>query len=335
MKRILYFIFAGALLCLTASCSKTEIDTPDETPVEIGFKAVANQATKADPQLDSASLGTDNVYVIYAAASADGSPKYFDPAATSYGGQLFAYFTDGAKWYPASGSGTYTKQHIYWPFGGVKVDFLAYALTPDAKTALSPTFHAETHAREFTVADWNTFANQYDVMYAVANGCTPGTDGNVPLAFKHAQALIAFKACKGATTTVDLTINKITIKDLEYEGTLKVDNYRANLKAGWTISAHGDKDLSAAEGISDFPYTLNSTATQITTNLLIPEQAAKKIVINYSMGGKTFDYELNIPRIMWEMGKKYTFNLEFSAAEITLTPTVDNWVDVVDNEQIG
>ena len=114
-----------------------------------------------------------------------------------------------------------------------------------------------------------------------------------------------------------------------------VDNYRANLKAGWTISAHGDKDLAAAEGISDFPYTLNGTATQITTNLLIPEQSSKQIVINYSMGGKTFDYELNIPRTNWEMGKKYTFNLEFSAAEITLEPTVAIWTEVVDNEQIG
>ena len=84
-----------------------------------------------------------------------------------------------------------------------------------------------------------------------------------------------------------------------------------------------------------FPYTLNSTATQITTNLLIPEQSSKQIVINYSMGGKTFDYELNIPRTNWEMGKKYTFNLEFSAAEITLEPTVTAWAEIVDNEQIG
>ena len=333
MKKSLFFMLAGTTLLF--ACSKTEIITPEEVPVEIGFKAVNNAATKADPELNGASLGTDNNYVIYAAASADGSPKYFDPSAVSYGGQLFAYFTDGAKWFPASGSAPYTKQHIYWPFGGVKVDFLAYALTPAAKAALSPTFHADTHAREFTVADWDTFAHQYDVMYAVANGCVPGTDGNVALVFKHAQALLAFTAKKSATTTVDLTINKITIKDLEYAGTLKVDNYRANLKAGWTISAHGDKDLSAAEGIADFPYTLNSTATQITTNLLIPEQETKQIVINYSMGGKTFDYELNIPRTPWEMGKKYTFNLEFSAAEITFTTSVDDWTEVVDNEQIG
>ena len=332
MKSIHLFLLAGAAVMLTAvSCAKTET-IHDETPAEIGLKAAA---TKADPELAGASLGTDNSYVIYAAASADGSPKYFDPAATSYGGQLFAYFTDGAKWFPASGTGSYTKQHIYWPFGGVKVDFLAYALTPDAKDALAPTFHSDTHAREFTVSDWDTFANQFDVMYAVANGCVPGTDGNVALTFKHAQALLAFTAKKSATTTVDLTINKITIKDLEYKGSLKVDNYRANLKAGWTISAHGDKDLSAAEGIADFPYTLNSTATQLTTSLLIPEQSAKQIVINYSMGGKTFDYELNIPRTPWEMGKKYTFNLEFSAAEITFTTSVDDWTEVVDNEQIG
>ncbi len=334
MKRVYLLLFAGAAVMLgDVSCAKTEI-IQDEAPVEMSFKAVTNLPSKADPELSGASLGTDNDYVIYAAASADGSPKYFDPAASSYGGQLFAYFTDGAKWFPASGI-PYTKLHIYWPFGGVKVDFLAYALTPDAKTALSPTFHSETHAREFTVTDWDTFSNQYDVLYAVANGCVPGADGNVALAFKHAQALLAFTAKKSATTTVDLTINKITVKDLEYAGTLKVDNYRANLEAGWTISAHGDKDLSAAEGISDFPYTLNSTATQITTNLLIPEQSAKQIVINYSMGGKTFDYELNIPRTRWEMGKKYTFNLEFSAAEITFEPTVNVWMDIVDNEQIG
>ena len=341
MKSVYLLLVAGAAVMLVAvSCAKTET-IQDETPVEMSFKAVTNLPTKADPELVGASLGTDNDYVIYAAASADGSPKYFDPDAASDGGQLFAYFTDGAKWFPASGTGTYTKEHIYWPFGGVKVDFLAYALKPSAKDALSPTFHSDTHAREFTVADWDTFNNQFDVMYAVANGCVPGTDGNVALAFKHAQALIAFTAKKSATTTVDLTINKITIKDLEYAGTLKVDNYRANLEAGWTISAHGDKDLAAAGGGVTFPYTLASTTNpsdpgpQITTNLLIPEQAAKKIVINYSMGGKTFDYELNIPRTRWEMGKKYIFNLEFSAAEIAFTTSVTDWTEVVDNEQIG
>ena len=335
MKRSFISLFAGATVLLAVvSCLKTET-VQDETPIEIGFKAVANVPTKADPELCGTSLGTDNDYVIYVAASADGSPKYFDPSATSYGGQLFAYFTDGAKWFPASGYGPYTKQHIYWPFGPVKVDFLAYTLTPAAKDALAPTFHNETHAREFTISDWDTFANQFDVMFAVANGCVPGSDGNVALAFRHAQALLAFTAKKSATTTVDLTINKVTVKDLEYAGTLKVDNYRANLKAAWTITAHGDKDLSSAEGIADFPYTLNSTATQITTNLLIPEQSSKQIVINYTMGGKTFDYELNIPRTRWEMGKKYTFNLEFSAAEVTLTASVDEWADIVDHEEIG
>ena len=81
MKSIHLFLLAGAAVMLTAvSCAKTET-IHDETPAEIGFKAAA---TKADPELAGASLGTDNDYVIYAAASADGSPKYFDPAATSY-----------------------------------------------------------------------------------------------------------------------------------------------------------------------------------------------------------------------------------------------------------
>ena len=105
MKKTLFFMLASAALLALGACAKTEIKTVDESSLEIGFKAVA---TKADPELAGVSLGEDNDYVIYAAASADGSPKYFDPAATSYGGQLFAYFTDGAKWFPASGS-PYTK----------------------------------------------------------------------------------------------------------------------------------------------------------------------------------------------------------------------------------
>ena len=104
MKSVYLLLVAGAAVMLGAvSCAKTEI-IQDEAPVEMSFKAVTNLPSKADPELSGASLGTDNDYVIYAAASADGSPKYFDPAATSYGGQLFAYFTDGAKWFPASGS---------------------------------------------------------------------------------------------------------------------------------------------------------------------------------------------------------------------------------------
>ena len=332
MKKNLFPILAGlAALMFAAACDKT-IDVIDENPIEIGFNAAASRLTKADPELNGATLGTDNDYVIYAAASADGSPKYFDPESTSYGGQLFAYFTDGAKWFPATGTSTYEKAPIYWPFGGLKVDFLAYALTPEAKLSLSPTFHPDTHAREFEVSAWDTFDDQFDVMYAVANGCVPGVSGEVNLTFKHAQALLAFTAKKSATTDVELKVNKITVKDLDYEGTLKVDNYRAQLKVGWTITAHGDKDLPEAV---TFPYTLTNTAVKITDNLLIPEQAAKEIVINYSMGGKTFDYSLNIPRMNWEMGKKYTFNLEFSAAEVTLTTSVNDWSEVTDNEQIG
>ena len=171
-------------------------------------------------------------------------------------------------------------------------------------------------------------------MYAVANGCVPGTDGNVALNFQHAQALLAFTAKKSATTTVDLAINSITIQDLDYEGTLTVDNYRSNLKAYWTISESADKFLYPAPTIS-FPYELSDTPIAVTTNLLIPEQDSKQIVINYSMGGRDFDYYLDVPRTTWEMGKKYTFNLEFSAAEITFTATVDDWTEVPDTQEIG
>ena len=69
MKSVYLLLVAGAAVMLGAvSCAKTEI-IRDEAPVEMSFKAVTNLPSKADPELSGASLGTDNDYVIYAAAS--------------------------------------------------------------------------------------------------------------------------------------------------------------------------------------------------------------------------------------------------------------------------
>ena len=80
MKRLLLTLFAGTAVLLAAvSCFTTEI-IQDETPVEIAFNAAANPATKADPELTGASLGTDNNYVVDA-NHAGQSVIYFRPNA--------------------------------------------------------------------------------------------------------------------------------------------------------------------------------------------------------------------------------------------------------------
>lgn len=307
MKKVLLIL--GAVALMLASCVKSET-VVKEAQQEIGFNVVSNPATKADPELNGTTLGTDNTYVIYASASTPTNAQYFT-------GQLFSYITASTKWEASSAAGIASP--IYWPFGGEKVDFLAYALTSTANTALSPAYNGTTSAQDFTISTWDTYANQYDVLFAAKNAQTSTTNGGaVAMEFNHLQALLSFTA--QASTAGLVTINSITVKGLEYSGTVKVDNEKTTLKANWTLSVGADKVIP---NISS--YAVQSAATKIGDNLLIPEQEAKKFVINYTISGNTQDYEVNIPRTTWKMGYKYIYALSFTVSEITITPTVVDW----------
>lgn len=308
MKKLM--ILAGAALVALVACNKSET-VVKESQSEITFKVVSQPTTKADPELTGTSLGTDNAYVIYASASSKTNAKYFTD-------QLFSYITASTSWEASSAAGTAAP--IYWPFGGEKVDFLAYALKPAAKTALSPAFNGTTSAQDFTITSWDTYANQYDVMYAVKNAQTSTTNGGVvAMEFEHAQALLSFTAV--ASIASEVTINSITVKGLETVGTLKVDNEKTILDASWTLTAGADKTI---KNISSFSVPI-TTPGHVGDNLLIPEQEAKTIVVNYTISGNTQDYELSIPRTTWKMGYKYVYALAFSLTEIVVTPTVVDW----------
>jgi hypothetical protein len=318
--------------CLALACACARTLTVTDMP-ELSLRAAAAASTKADPELAGASLGTDNDYVIYAAASADGAPRYFDPDATSYGGQLFAYFTDGAKWFPASGS-PYAKQHIYWPFGGVKVDILAYALTPAAKDALSPTFHADTHAREFTVADWNTYDNQYDVMYAVSNGQTSSSNpgGTVPLSFQHTMAVVGFTA-KSASEAGIFTLKAVTLRDLQYRGELVIDNRTTEVGVSWTVppgnACQCDKEVPLTMAEFSVPGSgASGLAIKCTDHLLVIPQQARSVELTYHVKNSIPDLKctLALPRTVWKAGHRYIYDLVFTPTEIRVSDvTVTDW----------
>lgn len=313
MKKLITYGLLVVLAAGTLSCSKGETVTP-----ELRLRPVAQNPTKADPELAGTSLGTDNTYVVYLSASCDQQPQFMTD-------QLYSYISATTKWEASSAIGTADPQ--YWPVAE-KLDFLGLACTSDAHTALTPTWHATTSANSVTIADWDTYAKQYDVMYAAANGQTSASNsGTVNLAFRHTMALVCFTA--QASVAGAITINGITINDLEYSGTLTVDNTHTGLTATWSdFAAPANKLAYNLSGTTaDYAYAVTTSAAQCCQHLLVPQQAAKSVTLTYTM--KDAVNPLNIvvylPRAIWKAGYKYTYALNFTPTEIIVDPTVSAW----------
>jgi hypothetical protein len=329
MRKALFFCIAALGL---SSCFKAETEITQQ-PQEIGFKAISSKVTKADAQLEGTLLNKD--YSIYASATqknANGSienASYFvdqqfqtEDATVTAASQYRAWSGDAAA-------------PLYWPVGGVTVDFLAYAM-PTAKHGTPAATYPNTTDVAATVAfeDWNTYENQVDLLYAVNNGAKSSTSGAtdyVKLSFNHAQALLVFQAKVNAEDII--TINSITINGLKVKGTFTVDNSRNNLVAEWSeLTSETGCDVVAAGADSNkdnLGEAIKSTSDfeQIGSTLLVPEQPRLNFAINYTIGNNTMTYTYNEARGTWEMGKKYIYKLDMTLSEIILTEEVVDFVD--------
>lgn len=297
MKKVLFLL--GVAVFLITACIKSETVVKD-SPKEIGFKAMTQIPTKADPEHKTTYL--DHSYDIYVGASTTDNPTFLS-------GQTFSYNTDCWK---ASSS-------VIWPRNQL-VDFLALAGETGFQSTLSPAFYSSPSAKSVTISDWDTYTYQLDVMYAVANGRSQSV-GPVSLSFQHALALLSFTV--QADVADKVKIERITINNLEYQGTLEVDNTNSEVVATWTAMSGTDMNVKGVK-TSDF---VGTSSTQWADNLLIPEQISKSMTIVYTLGGSSITYKLNIPRTLWKMGHKYVYDLNFntSGSEITFTATVEGW----------
>lgn len=336
MKKSLIFVGMAALVL--GACHK--VDTVvTETPQEIGFKAISENATKADAQLEGSILNKD--YSIYASATQKNAAGTIENA---------AFFVD-QEFQTEDPSVTALSQYrawngtaaapIYWPVGGATVDFLAYALPTEKHGTPAATYAKENEDVASIVAfnDWNTYENQVDLLYAVNNGATSSTSGAtdyVKLSFKHAQALLVFQA--KVNTASAITINSITIDGLKVKGTFTVDNSRNDLVALWskleTVDAMNKIAIGAEANTDNLGEALTNTTdfAQIGSTLLVPQQPRLNFTVNYTMGGKTMEYTYNEARGTWEMGKKYIYKLDMTLSEIILTEEVADFVDAATPE---
>ena len=276
MKRS--FILLGAALAALAACNKVETVTI-EAPGEMAFHVAANKATKGAELTGTLMPKEWGIYAAATQKSAAGlleNPNFFTGTEKMFStNEADPTGTDSRLWraYPS----------IYWPIGGVRMDFLAYAMprtdhndiASSADAAADWTaFWNETETDAASRLSFNgvdTYANQVDVLYGVANDQTSaangGSSGSTAIAFNHAQALLIFNirqqkaiaepdfvnireigfytedrvkkvreeqvllAAGNASSLTALADEDVTLKTV---GTFTVDNSRNNLLASWS-----------------------------------------------------------------------------------------------------
>ena len=246
MKKI--FLFLAAAVLMVVACNKSETVVRDINPEEIGFRALSGNITKG-AELSGVIL--PNTYGIYAAATQKNAGGLIENA-SFFGGieQLFATTgEDPTGSEPDARLWRASPNPIYWPIGGVKLDFLAYAMKqashvsdPGAGKWKASWDNATTDvATELAFKAVDTYANQEDVLYAVANGqssaANGGTGRSVKLSFEHAQALLIFNV--KANMANQLSIEEISFVTPERVEALRLDQIAAAADAAhaaWVIA---------------------------------------------------------------------------------------------------
>lgn len=301
-------LLATMALALVA-CNKSQTIVT-ETPGEISFKAVTSVATKANPEINTTVLPDNNYKIFVAATNAETNLEYFAETA----------FSTEAD--PVSTSSEYKADTpIYWPVGGANLDFLAYATTNANKSNLGTITWGSPATLFVQFANWDTYDNQIDLVYAKSNNTAKAASIN--LEFEHAQALLSFEAKKSGTgTSGEIKINSITIQDLDYEVTYKIDNTYNELITSWTVVNSADKPIKS---IPIGGYVVTASSVHFGDNLLVPEQGRKNFIVNYSVSGNTMNYTYNSPRGKWEAGKKYVYKIDLNLTEIVFTEEVAEW----------
>lgn len=332
MKKVFLFLSAAAVMLV--ACNKSvDVETPEaQFPNELSFKTAAANPTKAG---ELTGISMPKTYMIYAAATQKNASGIIENAsffASPYekafgtaeddpsGIGTSSAATDNRKWHASSTYDAYAAAPIYWPIGGVKMDFLAYAMPCAQHIAAAATGKwfatwdnpTTDVASQFTFNDVDTYANQVDLLYAAANNQTNVANGGLAnstvMAFNHAQALLIFNVKVNEEVDGEVQIDDIEfINDTrlaalqleQYDGTTPaaladnqvtlltkgdfiVDNSRNDLIAKWA-------DLSSAKENYRMPIAVPAAVSE--SNNVVLGQTSKTVqaygsAIDFVVGGE-------------------------------------------------
>lgn len=289
-----FFFCAAAAIVALASCSKTQV-LYNDTPKEIGFKAVTGAITK---EVQTAVGFSQDMGVI---AYQSGLTK--------------VYFTN-AQFTKETVDATTTwngETPQYWPIDS-SLDFFVYS--PYQETGVTPTNTAESKTLTVVIAD--NSSNQKDYLYSDKFITAKNkTSGNIPVDFDHALAYVTVNFSGDDV----ITISNAKLNETFQSGTYTV-TYGNTTSIAW--SAQGTStNLDLAEGILSSDYT--------TSWLVVPEDnndADNTITFDYKIAGMTGDAISKSIALAetWEAGTHYTYNVTIGANEIKFTvESVEGW----------
>ena len=228
---------------------------------------------------------------------------------------------------------------VYWPIGGT-LDFLAYSsMIPfEAKDVTWD----EKNATESLVLSVLENHTQDDIVYASAYG-KKSEDGADPVAmkFQHTQAWLEFQIKVASDEMLDkIAIKEIVIENAYNSGELTIAKASSSAKAEWSFRYEQSKDIVFEDNYNLYGSSASGVLTNALTDeinymdMLLPEQPKTSFVIKYYLAGqdKELQYRYDLSDSNWVMGEKYIYAITFTVNEITVAPTVKEYVagDVTD-----
>ena len=321
MKKVLFMISVAAVTFASCSNESTEYVGSGPEQTEIAFMPVSQKPTRGQYAVITSTFPTNNTMEVKAYKTQPSPAAYFDKCTFS------------------KGSGDTWKGGKYWPLGVSKLNFFAvsgYGLTESHITIADELASAGV---AYTTANSYSATTQSDIMYAFGRGAVTqsGSSLNFPtvsMEFKHALALVDFEV-KGnsATEASAITVNSITLKGATYNGTLTLTNTNAASESDAVTTA---VSWSAGDPVATQTVPGISASTAITTSMtrignglmVIPGTGFTSFVINYTMGGDSYDYEYTPdPAVTTTANNKYTYQITFTLHEIEIAPTVSTWTN--------
>lgn len=282
-----------ALLALTA-CEKEPASVHDGERYPILF---GNYETRATAGLDDLKANGFKVYAYFEGNT--GNSHTFEKEVTYSDAQNVWGYEGLEYWIPGA---------TYW--------FKAfYPTMPSAGTL---TVDNTSSTQSFTIADFD-ISQQEDIMVAtakcsVADGAKFPTTGSsvVDLDFQHLLACVVIEL---KSEIANVTVSEISLEDIAQTG-----NYSNGI---WTSeqTVTINKQYSGEALVKDAKDFVDVTDGGF---LVIPEAIGgrQKMIIRTSHK----NYEVVIPVITWELGKKYTYTLTIKQENIVFNePGVDIW----------
>ncbi|MBR3075345.1 MAG: fimbrillin family protein [Bacteroidales bacterium] len=351
-------ILAAALVVL-AGCNKANVETIDSKD-EIGFRAVASMATKAnDAIITGTTYAQDNTFQVWGWQSekADFS-EFANGDASNFMTNLKIEWTKGRD-NTRTEAWRNKDNYYYWPFTGM-ISFLA--IHPSTVVPTSTGWDATNDKPTASIENYDISASKdsTDLMFANAAGARRADA--LPLVFKHALSQIQFRVRTDYDYTLDdveFKVDSVKLNNIDLSGNVAYANDVINWTANTTQTEA--KDYFKTTKVVEYAATDVAAALYGRALVMIPQPAnsdnaattdvieGTTITIGYTMKQKTYapisgtvtvaapwakvkegttNYDPAEAISGWEPGKKYNYTLCFKLNEITFNPAVTDWVEV-------